>query len=161
MTPMFRMLYAKAEYGDITRTRPEARRVKTCTGAVAVSLRLAKTSTSPTLSSPATPCHVTGGPLINLFVGRPAGLAPSAQGAHLELEQPYRNLTIRAAQIGGSKAFPIRPRQTVGKDPVSSVQPWPTNRNSCLSARLNSSVRHRISSTMRASEGPSCGSWVH
>src|SRR6267143_2330542 len=114
MTPMFRMLYAKAEYGDITRTRPEARRVKTCTGAVAVSLRLAKTSTSPTLSSPAPPCHVSRGPLLNLLVGRPAGLAPRLS-AHLELEQPYRNLTIRAAQIGGSKAFPIRPRQTPGR----------------------------------------------
>src|SRR2546429_109181 len=54
ITPMFRMLYANAEYGDITRTSPEARRVKTCTCAVAVSLRLANTSTSPILPSPAT-----------------------------------------------------------------------------------------------------------
>src|SRR6266480_1169224 len=37
ITPMFRMLYANAEYGDITRTSPEARLVKTWTGAVAVS----------------------------------------------------------------------------------------------------------------------------
>ena len=54
MTPMFRMLYANAEYGDITRTSPEARRVKTWTCAVAVPLRLANTSTSPILPSPAT-----------------------------------------------------------------------------------------------------------
>src|SRR5206468_13027726 len=38
ITPMFRMLYANAEYGDITRTSPEARRVKTWTCAVAVPL---------------------------------------------------------------------------------------------------------------------------
>ena len=54
ITPMFRMLYANAEYGDITRTSPEARRVKTWTCAVAVPLRLANTSTSPILPSPAT-----------------------------------------------------------------------------------------------------------
>src|SRR5207249_9903813 len=35
MIPMFRMLYANAEYGDITRTSPEARRVNTWTCAVA------------------------------------------------------------------------------------------------------------------------------
>jgi len=29
MTPIFRTLYANAEYGDMTRTRPEARRVNT------------------------------------------------------------------------------------------------------------------------------------
>ena len=29
MIPMFRMLYANAEYGDMTRTSPEARRVNT------------------------------------------------------------------------------------------------------------------------------------
>src|SRR5438046_10307005 len=51
ITPMFRMLYANAEYGDITRTSPEARLVKTWTGAVAVSPPRRNTSTSPTLPS--------------------------------------------------------------------------------------------------------------
>src|SRR6266571_8983502 len=52
MIPMFRMLYANAEYGDMTRTRPEARRVNTWTCAVACSPRLAKSSTSPTGLAP-------------------------------------------------------------------------------------------------------------
>src|SRR5438093_368562 len=58
MTPMFRTLYANAEYGDMTRTSPEARRVKTWTCAVACAPGLAKTSTSPTGLAPA-PAPVT------------------------------------------------------------------------------------------------------
>src|SRR3989441_12910 len=53
ITPIFRTLYANAEYGDMTRTRPDARRVNTWTCAVACAPRLAKTSTSPTGLAPA------------------------------------------------------------------------------------------------------------
>src|SRR5438876_10856816 len=67
ITPMFRMLYANAEYGDITRSSPEARRVKTWTCAVAVPLRLANRSTSPILPSPGTGLHVNRCPSHHAF----------------------------------------------------------------------------------------------
>src|SRR5438552_18830823 len=67
ITPMFRMLYANAEYGDITRTSPEVRRVKTWTCAVAVQMRLANTSTSPILPSPATGSLVNRRPSHTVF----------------------------------------------------------------------------------------------
>src|SRR5438132_14114874 len=53
ITPMFSTLYANAEYGDMTRTRPDARRVNTWTCAVACAPGLANTSTSPTGLAPA------------------------------------------------------------------------------------------------------------
>src|SRR5947199_9793919 len=82
ITPMFRMLYANADYGDITRTSPEARRVKTWTCAVAVPLRLATTSTPPILPSPATGSHDNRMPPHQVFARGYIGCPCRLDGAH-------------------------------------------------------------------------------
>src|SRR5438876_11611729 len=120
MPPIFRTVYANAEYGDMTRTRPDARRVNTWTCAVACAPRLAKTSTSPTGLAPA-PAPVTV--VLTSRFCRAISESPITHRAH-----PYTDLAIRAKRVGSGeppnvcrcarpRRPPASPRATMPNEP--------------------------------------------
>src|SRR5438094_2928034 len=98
ITPMFRMLYANAEYGDITRTRPEARLVRPGPEP-SPSRRLAGIHRL----RPRSPLSRLAG---NLRSGHQAfrrRIPPPGRihsSAHISMEQAYRHLPIPGNRTG-------------------------------------------------------------
>src|SRR5438309_9386322 len=123
ITPMFRMLYANAEYGDITRTSPEARRVKTWTCAVAVPPRLANTSTSPILPSPATGSHVNRWSSHEVFARHYSGWASLFVESHFCWNRLLESHGLPPHKLG-REPYPYAGDGPLEGRMLSSVQSW-------------------------------------